>query len=286
VIEEVVTMHACIRRCARPIARLALLGALLATAAFASGSASAQTVILPTIYVNYGWTCAFSIVSDANTPVTTIPPGTYQIEVSTPEPFGNVDQTAATNYYGCDGAIAFELSGPSGVMWTTSLSGGDDDTDLTTVTLVPNETYNLVDNNDPAAASATITTQASGAPTNPSTTQGSGESTSLGSSPSQAPSSTLPNRGSLSATVGPHGAVALTFRGRRVGVLKSGRYRVTVINRSRTGGFILQQLNEPYKLLLRIGVLGTHTMTVALVPGQWLFSPRFTGRKGWFTVIS
>lgn len=277
-------MPAWIRRRSGSIARLALLGALLAAATLGAGGASAQTLILPTIYVNYyADTCAFTVLDDSNNPVTTLAPGTYELQVSTPEPYGDIAQPTG-NFYGCDGAISFQITGPNGFSWTTDLSGGDDDQALTTVTLLPSATYTLVDNNDPAGANATFTTLASGAPVDPATTEGSGEPTSLGSSQPQSTSSDF--RGALSATVGPHGSVAMSFHGRHVGVLKAGRYRVTVINRSRTSGFILQQINEPYKLLVGIGAVGTHTMMVTLAPGQWLFSPHFTGRKGWFNVVS
>ena len=39
---------------------------------------------LPTLYVNYTMNCTFSIVDDAGRPVTTIAPGSYQVEVTTP----------------------------------------------------------------------------------------------------------------------------------------------------------------------------------------------------------
>ena len=282
-------MPACISRRTKPLARLAVLGGLLAAATFATGGASATNLslrtIYPTIYVNYGDACVFTVVDDAGNPVTTIAPGMYQIEVNTPEDFASVDQTAATNYLGCDGAINFAVSGPSGQLWTTTLSNGDDQQGIATVTLQPSSTYTLVDNNDPSATTVTFATSASGTPIDPATTDGSGEPpvTQSASSGSSAP---LPFRGSLSATVGVHGAVAMTYNGKRVSILKAGRYRVTVVNRSLKNGFILQKLNEPYSMLTRIGVMGTHTMTVTLHAGLWLFYPRFLTKKGWFSVVS
>ena len=71
------------------VRRFSILIAVLALAAtFASPSFSGSRdndppAAMPTLYVVYTMDCTFSIVDDYGKHVNSIPPGTYQIEVST-----------------------------------------------------------------------------------------------------------------------------------------------------------------------------------------------------------
>ena len=69
---------------------LAALGATLALVGAAS--ASARVAALPTLFVNYTMSCAFTITDDGGARVATIPAGTYQVIVQTPVVFANVDR--------------------------------------------------------------------------------------------------------------------------------------------------------------------------------------------------
>ena len=67
---------------------LTLTAALLAAAVLVPVSSAGRrdngAPALPTLYVVYTLNCTFSIVDDRGNPVTSIAPGSYQIEVSTP----------------------------------------------------------------------------------------------------------------------------------------------------------------------------------------------------------
>ena len=83
---------------------------------------------LPTLYVDYTMNCTFSIVDDSGKPVTSIAPGTYQVDVSTPIMFKlavpggpGVDRRprTSTDFTGCKGWVQFQLSGPGVSLFTT-----------------------------------------------------------------------------------------------------------------------------------------------------------------------
>src|SRR5262245_40429075 len=70
--------------------------------------------------------CTFSIFDDNDRRVTSIAPGMYQIEVSTPTMFKlvvpggpGVDYIAPNDYTGCKGWVQFQLSGPGVDLFTT-----------------------------------------------------------------------------------------------------------------------------------------------------------------------
>src|SRR6266481_2051023 len=97
----------------------AVLAAALATAAFlaptgVAGSRDSGQPALPTLYVNYNLNCTFKIVDDSGKPVNSIPPGTYQVEVTTPLMFKlvvpgrpGVDPITPNYFTGCKGWVQF-----------------------------------------------------------------------------------------------------------------------------------------------------------------------------------
>lgn len=282
-------MPGCVRRNPRSVGSVFAVALVLLTAALIPSVAQARTQVLPTIYVNYNDYCVFTVVGDNNGPVTSVPPGTYQIQVNTPEPFAGLYTPGGGDDYGCGNAssVDFQISGPGGAIWATNLANGNNDEDQATVTLLPSSTYTLVDLSNAAATTTTFTTEASGAPTNPSMPAESDESAAT-----TAGTTSTAMIGAITATVSTHGVVRMTYAGRSVKILKEGRYRITVTDNSRTNGFILQKLDEPYQVLTPVGAMGTRTMTITLQPGQWLFYPRIMARQGvvskksWFSVIS
>src|SRR5262249_59441274 len=115
--------------------RLAKRAALLTAAAFvaavfvpvvSASSRDAAPSTTPTLYVNYTMNCTFSIVNDSGQPVTQIPPGTYQVMVTTPIMFKlvvpggpGVDNMAPGDMTGCHGWVQFSLTGPNVNLSTT-----------------------------------------------------------------------------------------------------------------------------------------------------------------------
>src|SRR6516225_913682 len=64
--------------------------ALALAALMVAGGSPANNPQLPTIYVMYAMNCTFQIVNDQGQPITSIAPGTYQVDVRTPLAFGTV----------------------------------------------------------------------------------------------------------------------------------------------------------------------------------------------------
>src|SRR5438045_1529550 len=97
--------------------RLSIPTALVAAALFAAAvfvpevsasSRDAAPSATPTLYVNYTMNCTFSIVNDSGQPVSQIPPGTYQVMVTTPIMFKlvvpggpGIDNMAPGDMTGC-----------------------------------------------------------------------------------------------------------------------------------------------------------------------------------------
>src|SRR5579859_3223939 len=122
----------------RSARRLTSLIAALAsvTTLAAAGPPGSRAALLPTLYVNYTVGCTFTITNDAGAPVTSIAPGTYQLLIITPGPFGAADPSGSTDFTSCKGFVQFQLSGP-GESLSTTLEYGDLDHEMEQVTLAP-----------------------------------------------------------------------------------------------------------------------------------------------------
>src|SRR4051812_48349900 len=88
------------------------VGAMLA----APGSIGAT---LPTLYVKYAINCTFTITNDNGGSVTSIAPGTYQVDVTSPLDFATIDMTGITDFTACRGFARFQLTGPGVSLATT-----------------------------------------------------------------------------------------------------------------------------------------------------------------------
>jgi len=125
-------------------------------------------------------------------------------------------------------------------------------------------------------------------PTAPYTSTGTGEGsqqTSLvGSSANSTTSTSDPLRGTLDATVSPTGKPKLTFKGEVVTTLKAGRYTVSVVDQSKTSGFIIQETRKAPTTAAGISFVGRRKVTIVLQAGQWFFYPTFIGAKSYFIV--
>jgi len=261
------------------MSRLALI--VLAAAAslvLAGGAQAAQ----PSLYATYGSSCTFTWTGDNRAAVTSVPPGTYDVVITTPFAFGN---GLASCLY-----VQFHLTGP-GVDLDTDLGQGDAEIEQHTVTLQPNATYTVQDDGRAALTRKTFTTASSGtASSGGSTSTGAGSSSSSGKTtgtPSVdiAGSAVLPFRGALDAIVYKSGRPILTRNGKAVKFLKTGRYTFSVDDESPTAGFSLQVLKGKVQTVTAKAYVGNHDVTLVLKPGRWFY---FTAaaRKTTFFVTS
>lgn len=269
----------------RPVPTLLTLLAL-ATALVLGVAAARAASAIPTVYVQYAMNCTFTITDDAGKTVSSIAPGAYQVEVTTPIPFAAEDPQP-NDFTACKGFVQFQLTGP-GVSISTTLDDGDGGFDKFTATFKAASTYTAQDLNQPSVAHGAFTTTAAGAPSTPSLPAGSGGS-STGVKPTVSNdivgSAVVPFQGSLAATVDTAGRLALKSKGKSVGTLKAGLYTFTVVDKSATGGFAIQKLKAAAITLTGIGYKGTHVASITLKPGQWtFFSPG--GGKNYFIVVA
>jgi hypothetical protein len=255
-----------------------------------AGSRDSGPAGVPTLYVQYAMNCTFTIVDDAGKPVSSIPGGTYQVEVSTPTLFKLVvpggregGGIAPSDFTGCKGWVQFQLTGP-GVNLSTTLDYGCDAYYLLPATsFKPGSTYTVQDMNQPTVAHATFTTLTSGSPTLPPSPYGptSGKGTPsqdlIGSRIGTALQGTL--TGALSAK----GKPTLTSKGKDVSILKAGRYKFAISDRSPKAGFILRAVSGPSKDLTEAKFVGTHSVTVTLKAGRWMYYSNL-GKPNYFLV--
>jgi hypothetical protein len=277
----------------------ALLAALSAAVVAApGGGARPLDTVEPTLYVNYAMNCTFTILDDNHNPVTQIAPGKYQVQITTPVVFADVDLSGnlanPTDMTACRSFVQFSLTGP-GVSISTSLQEGDEDYGIySDVGFQPGSTYTAVDNNQPSVARAVFTTTTSGTatnPTGPTNSAGNGKtstSTDVVGSKTGTQSSSTPDplRGTLAGAVSAAGKVTLALKGKAVSTLKAGRYTVVVSDASKTNGFVLQQAGKGATSICSNAFVGKKTATVDLKPGQWLFYPTIVGAKTYFLVIA
>jgi hypothetical protein len=270
-------------RVPRPFAALLLLLPLAAGLVLA-GLAGARGTALPTLYVNYTINCTFTILDDSGRTVTSIPPGNYQVQVTTPGSFSGVDLAGVTGMTACKGAAQFQLTGP-GVNIQTSLNDGDGSQDVLSGSFQPSSTYVAVDNNQPSVTRTTFTTQASGGGTaGGSTTTTSGTTTSGGKTTTTTPAG--PIAGTLVGAVSSAGKATLTFKGKAILTLPAGVYKFTVSDKSSKSGFFIQAQHGKATTVSSASHIGTSTATVNLTSGQWFFYSAATGPKSAFAVTT
>ena len=256
--------------------QLTLATAALSLGLALAGPSAADT--LPTLYVNYAQNCTFTITGDTGSPVSSIPPGTYQVEVQTPGDFGAVDLNGITDLTACRGFVQFQLTGP-GVSVQTTLDDGDSDFVLATAVFRASSTYTAVDENQPSVARAVFTTNGSTAGPAPVTTEPA-QTTTTGP-----PRASTAYRGTILAVVNADGTLALTTSaGKPVVSLRSGRYSVTVTDDSAKLGFRLSEIGKATTTLTSAGFVGKRSVTVELAPGQWYFTPSVFHQRSYFDV--
>jgi hypothetical protein len=229
----------------------------LALALCAVAAAPRAQAAFPSLYVNYKTEdCTFRVTNDSGAAVATIAPGTYQVVITTTDPYGVFGQT--DGLAACKGFIQFRLNGP-GVDVYTTLDYGDGTSEIYPATFEPGASYTIQDDNNIAGTRRTINVSTSGAAA-PTTTTGKG--TSAGASDTLA---------TLHGIVARNGKLSLRRSGKAVTSLKAGRYTFSVDDQSRKLGSRLQVLNGKAQTITSPGYVGWQEVTLTLAPGRWAF---------------
>jgi hypothetical protein len=225
---------------------------------------------VPTLYVKYGGTsCTFTLTDDSGQGVVSIPAGTYQVLVSTPVVFNDVDLQTYTGLTGCTTYVRFQLDGP-GVALKTTLTAGDEDQASFNATLQPGSTYVAIDLNNPAARVVFTTgpaTAGAGASTANTTTTSAPGST----QPSLVGSAAASSQGTLRAVIHQNGVLTLTRAGNSVSSLPTGRWTLLVRDMSGKSGLSLQKGSIKAETITTAAFAGSRTLTLTLEPGRWRF---------------
>ncbi len=245
----------------------------------------------PQLDVTYAMNCTFTITSVTGQPVTSIAPGDYQIQITTPIVFADIDLSGTlgdpSNMTACRSFVQFQLTGP-GVNLYNDLQEGDEDYELLNATFAPSSTYTAVDNNQPTVARVVFSTTAGGTPQTSVNPEGVGLGASAGTQSQDIVGSDTANatlRGSLDATVYASGKLSLTHNGNNLPTLKSGKWNFSIDDESKKAGFDVQILNGKTQTVSSASHVGSNDVTVTLKPGRWFyFSPG--GKKTTFFVTS
>ena len=197
---------------------------------------------------------------------TVIPAGSYVIYLQGPE--------------GCVDLPFFILKGP-GESITDNLASGAS-TNSYDATFQPNSTYTWIDDQNPkvvytfttSSGASSSGSTASGSSTSGGTVSGSVQATGSAGGSSNVHSTAnvrkaaASTRGTLVGTVTPAGRLMLTLDGKGVKKLTAGRYRVSVVDRSSTRGFVL--VHGSHDVTVTAGrFIGTPALTVSLTSGRW-----------------
>jgi hypothetical protein len=231
--------------------------ALVALAAALVAIPEAQAAF-PSLYVDYKTEdCTIRVTNDAGANVTTIAPGTYQIVITTSDPYGVYGQTEGL--HACKGFVQFRLTGP-GVSLYTTLDYGDGASEIYSATFQPGASYTLQDDGNIAGTRRSISVATSG-------------SASL--APSSSKTSPAANaRGTLHGIITHNSKLSLRRNGKAVTSLASGRYTFSVDDQSTKQGFRIQVLKGKTQTITTVGYLGWQEVTLSLAPGHWsYFSP-------------
>jgi hypothetical protein len=272
--------------------RVIAVAALTAVASLATAAPGVRADNTPQLNAKFNINLTFTMTTGDGAPLGSpsppgraIPAGYYAV---------NVDDTAQIGY------MTFLLKGPGVEVRTTNDEGAS--AVLTFfVTFLPNSTYSFSDAVNPSLApeyfstsstvlgstttSTTTSTSSGGAISNSGSPVGSQVKSKSSSSAKSASASSSAFRGTLDGTVTAAGKLSLTFNGKAVSSLKSGRYKVTVTDQSTKNGFTIQEAGRPATTVSNVTFVGRRSATLELATGQWLFYPTVVGRKSYFTVV-
>jgi hypothetical protein len=261
----------------RFLATVIVLGALagLLGASVEGAASTAITLEYTSGGVLLVMTADGTTIRTSTAPGTVILPGPYQVIFNDDVPDSR------------DVQHLLRLQGP-GVNLQTDMAAGDNKTELYDVVLAPSATYTFADDRQPTLAHVVFSTASSGSTASGSSSGGTSSGstgTSSNVSPIGSDVKVDPFRGRLAGSVAATGKLTFTAGGTRVLKILSGRYKITVADRTSKGAFVMQQLRKPAITLTGLSFIGKRTVTVDLKPGEWTFySP--SGKKTGFTVIA
>ncbi len=261
-------------RMAVGVRRFSTLAAVLGLAVVlvAAGSGRRNSV-QPTLYFEYAMNCTFTIVNDAGQPVSSVPPGNYQVDVRTPLAFGTVPvaNLGLTDMTACKGFPQFQLTGP-GVNLSTTMTAGCSADLVFPETFQPNSTYIALDANQPGVTRTALTILGSGSPTVPQGPTGPGGGRASTSTDIVGSGIKTALRGTLLGTLTASGKPVLKSKGKPVSTLTAGRYRFTITDRDPKGSFIiLGPKSASATNLTGVKFVGKRSATVRLTAGRWTY---------------
>ncbi len=176
----------------------------------------------------------------------------------------------------------FHLSGPA-VDLLSNLNEGGLESDTQHVTLQPSSLYTWTDDALPGLVYRfTTTADIQGAAPGTAVSPKSGKPA---DSQDVVGSDVVPLRGTLAVVVTAAGKLSVTFKGKSVGSLKPGSYRIAVTDRSAAGGLALATRGRPLKQVTGAGFVGRRSLLVTLTAGHWLFTGN-AGKTGDSVVVS
>ena len=258
---------------ARLLVVAALVALLVPGAALAGHRARAAD---PSLTLNVNLSGALEVVLGNGTrirttsaPGTVVPPGPYLLIVKSDVP----DEK--------DVFHLFHLSGP-GVDMSSDLLPCENPREIYTINLRPSSTYVYEDGRHPELPKIVFSTSSSGSSSDTAGNAGGHSSVYSGSVSNQQLLGSRVVRGTLAGSVT---AGTLLAKGKPVSLVKAGRYRISVDDRSTTHGFTLTKAGRKPIALTRPAYVGKHVVTVSLTPGRWTFSGAAGGRHA-FTVVS
>ncbi len=196
-----------------------------------------------------------SVGSSSGAP-TVIPAGYYTLEFSGPG--------------GCSMLPYFHLNGPG----TSIVTNGEEGQVVHppgSANFLPSSTYTWSDDDFPGVIyQFSTSSEVLGSPPAAPTSATSGSRATV-SSQDVVGSAPLPFVGSLSGTIGAGGKVALLHDGKPVTSLKPGRYTITIVSKSPSSGFVIEQTRSRVVALSRGSFTGKRSISVSLTAGQWTF---------------
>jgi hypothetical protein len=246
---------------AKRLLRFVVLGGVAAAFAFVPlAQARPQANLI--IDVNYAYDGSITVTLPNGTAVgvksgtpTMIPAGYYTVELTQP---------------GCVDTPAFILQGP-GVNILDDMQAGEIVTDAQAAVFQPNATYTWRDGsiNPPVLWTFQTSSDVLGTPPPPAVNANGPRSKNAQVNEDVVNSAKLPFRGKLAAVV-KGGKVGLTFKGKSVASLASGRYTITVDDASKTQGVMLAGGSSHRKVRITTGAfVGKVSKPLVLTAGKW-----------------
>jgi hypothetical protein len=211
----------------------------------------------------------------ASAPGAVIPPGAYMVIVASDVPDSQ------------DIYHMFHLIGP-GVNLSSELLPCENPAPVLAVTLQPSSTYTYDDLRHPDLTHVVFSTSAggssaetAGAAARPSTGKTTGSianSTPVGSAIAKL-------RGTLVGAIDSAGSPSLSVNGKRVSSLRSGRYKLTIDDKTAKHGFVIAPLHRPSVAVTSAPFVGRRSVILTLRSGRWVFYSS-AAAKHVFVVVS